>query len=233
VSEHHEPHPLLSLWLTQHSFVGGASGIEDNMMPAGEQLNFGPGDMGILAGSNVPLENDFGIVRAVSPELYAETFPDWEERVMRKSFVLVEKFSRNDPEISLGWVALVKVMPIEPEYYQESLDWLEKGFPETIPDWCSMYYRKFTDMLSEQAPDVVPRSVVCPNCESPDVNMVIVRRLEYTCRAGQVVFEGSNRFVPTTNVDEHSTHVAELRCLNCKSTADLDDDEWYLPGISN
>jgi len=225
-------HPLMALLLDHNSFLGEAESVENEIMPLDEQLNFTTGDVAILAAANTGLEQDFAVVRAVDAEQHAETWPDWEERLL-KSFVLCEIFSRSDPEISLGWVNRIKLLPIKQYRYKELKSWRKKGFPDDPPEWIMKYYRKYTDALSERAPNVVPRAVTCPHCGKRNVELVVTRRLEYKGRAGLMKLPAGERHVPITDPDVTSSHVAILRCSDCKATADLTDDEWELPNISN
>lgn len=227
-----EAHPLMSLLLESHSFLGAAESVENNIMPLDEQLNFGPGDGALLASANTPLEQDFAVVRGVDPAKHAETWPDWEERTMN-SYVLCEIFSKTDPVISLGWISRVKILPIKAYRYKELRSWRKKGFPDDVPDWVLAYYRRYTDELSERAPEVVPRAVTCPHCGKRNVQLVVVRRLEYRGRAGSVKFGEGERHVPLTDPDLRDTHTAQLICPDCQARADLVDDEWELPDISN
>jgi len=224
--------PLLAMLLESQSFVGGAGDIEDEIMPIEAQLAFGPGDGAMMAGADTALERDFTIIQAVDPAENAETYPDWEERVL-KSFVLCNIFSRMDPEMHLGWVSRIKVMPITSEHYQEALGWLESGFPDGIPDWAGDYYQKYTDQLSDQAPDTIPRVLTCPHCGGRVINLVVRRRLEWEARAGMIKINGVDTVVPTSEPDMESKHTAVVTCQDCKAYADLGDEEWQLPGISN
>jgi len=227
-----EHNPMLAMLLESNSFVGMAPDVENEIMPIDAQLNFGPGDVAMLAGANTPLESDFAIVQAIDPEQKAETYPDWEERLLN-SYVLCSKFSKNDPEVSIGWFSRVKILPISHQHYEEALGWLVNGFPDEVPSWCETYHHRYVDQLAQHAPEIVPRGVVCPYCESRDVALIVQRRLEYTSKAGTVLHDGKNLFVPINQVEESSTHTATLRCKNCKAYADLGDEEWNLPGISN
>lgn len=227
-----EQHPLMAMLLNNNSFLGASESVEDTIMPLDEQLNFGPGDAAILASANTGLEQDFAVVRGVDPEQHAETWPDWEERLL-KSFVLCEIFSRSDPDISLGWINRVKLLPIKAYRYKDLRRWRKNGFPDDMPEWIMACYRKYTDALSERAPNVVPRAVTCPKCGKRNVELVVTRRLEYRGRAGLMQRGEGERNVPITDPELTSTHVAILRCQDCKATADLTDDEWELPNISN
>jgi hypothetical protein len=227
-----EPHPIMALLLEYNSFLGGAESVEGTMMPIQAQSDFGPGDAGILAMSNTPLEHDFTVVRGVDPAKHAETYPDWEERTELKSMVLCEIFSKADPLPHLGWIARVKVMPISNYRYRETRKWLKDGFPEEIPDWAEKYYRDFANQLAEQAPNVVPRSVKCPNCSSVEVELLVSRRIEYTSKVGALMIEEKERYIPINDPKEESSHYARLHCTGCDSYAELDDEEWELPSIS-
>jgi len=227
-----EPHPIMALLLEQNSFLGQAEQVENDIMPIDDQLNFGPGDAAILASANTPLEQDFVIARAVNAEKYAQEFPDWEERLLN-SYVLCQLFSKNDPEIHLGWVSRLKLLPIKTHRYKECRRWMKDGFPESMPQWATDQYRMYTDKLAEQAPGVVPRSINCPNCGSTEVELVVTRRIEYKGRSGKLLRDGNEIYVPVVEPDIEQEHTARLRCTGCDSTATLEDSEWVIPDHSN
>jgi hypothetical protein len=227
-----DPHPIMMMILESNSFVGPAERVEDTLTPIDEQLNFSVGDTAILAMANTALEHDFVILKMLDASKHAETYPNWEEREELGAHVLCEAFSRLDPELRLGWYHRLKIFPISNYRYRQARKWLKDGFPEEVPDWAEAAYLKYSELLSKQAPDIVPRVVHCPNCKGPNVALVVTRTLEYMARAGVIEHEGEEHIVPITEVDEKSSHVAVLRCLDCETPADLTDAEWSLPGIS-
>jgi len=234
-----DPHPIMAILLAQSSFVGEGIDVEAEIEPLPEQVAFGPGDAAILATAKTQLESDFAILKGLDPSEHAEEFPDWEERmygvntVGQSSFVLCEHFSADDPNITIGWFPRVKLMPITAEWYAVALKWLDDGFPEEVPDWVHEYYVSYTDALSKKAPERVPQTVVCPNCEGREVELVVTRRLKYHGHAGVLTHEGEERYITIAEPHVDDSHVAQLRCTNCRSVAELVDEEWELPGISS
>jgi hypothetical protein len=227
-----DSHPLMALLLDQNSFVGASEMVEEEIMPLDEQLNFGVGDVAIAATANTMLERDFVIVRMLDAEKYTKTFPDWEERLLN-SFVLCKYFSRNDPEDSIGWFSRLKLLPITSYRYREARTWLKKGFPNEIPDWAYEVFQAFADRLSVNAPEVIPKAVTCPECGGRHVGLKVVRRVTYEGRAGVLVIDGKEHYVPLNDPEEDSSHTAKLFCKDCRAEATLSDGEWQLPGISN
>lgn len=227
-----EPHPIMMMILDQNSFVGPAAAVEDTLTPIDAQRNFDVGDTAVLAMANTMLERDFVILKMVDISKHVETYPDWEERMGLNAHVLCEAFSRMDPEVRLGWYHRLKIFPISQYRYKQARKWLKEGFPEDPPMWAEEAFIKYSALLSEQAPEVVPRVVHCPNCQGHNVALVVTRTLEYMSRAGTITRDGEEHIVPITDVDEKSSHVAQLRCLDCEQLADLEDAEWILPGIS-
>jgi len=227
-----DPHPLMMMLLENNSFVGMSQTMEDEIMPLEDQLEFGPGDAALVATANTPLEEDFVIVRCLDPERHAETFPDWEERLLQ-SYVLCEFFSGADPEITIGWFSRLKLLRISNYRYRETRRWLKDGFPDEIPDWCAEVFGVYTAQLSQRAPTRVPRPVVCQNCGGAKVQLRIVRRIEYIAPAGQLIRDGRDVYVPIAEPEENDSHVARLVCTECTSAALLEDEEWLLPGITN
>jgi hypothetical protein len=227
-----EPHPVMMFLLQSNSFVGPAESVEDALMPIDDQLNFSVGDTAVLAMANTQLEQDFTILKMVDANKHTDTYPDWEEREEFRAHVLCQAFSRMDPELRLGWYHRLKIFPISKYRYRQARKWLKEGFPEEVPDWAEEAYLKYSELLAKQAPEVVPTVVHCPHCKGHNVALVVTRTLEYMSRAGVIMHEGEEHIVPITDVDEKSTHRAQLKCLDCETPADLDDAEWSLPGIS-
>lgn len=238
-----EPNPLMALMLQSASFVGMSASVEVEIQPLPQQLAFGPGDVAILATANTPLEGDFTVLKCLDPAEYADQFPDWQDRLMGvgvggfvdswNSHVLCEAFGREDQELTIGWFSRVKLLPIAKYRYKEARSWLKKGWPDEIPDWVTKYHRKYSDALAVQAPDKVPRSVICPNCKSNEVELKVSRRVVYSGMAGQLTIDGKPRYITVTDPVIDDSHVSVLHCLSCDSTGDLEDDEWDLPGISS
>jgi hypothetical protein len=227
-----EAHPLMVMLFGQNSFVGDAEKVENEIMPLDEQLSFTVGDCAIIAQANTQLENDLVFVRALDASQHEATFPDWSEREMN-SFVLCEYFSATDRDISIGWFSRLKLLPIKAYRYKQARGWRKNGFPKELPDWIMTNHERYTEALAQHSPSTVPRPCHCPNCNSTDVEIVVIRKLEYRGRVGTLVIDGHEFFVPVVDPDETSTHVARLHCKGCDSKADLGDDEWQLPGISN
>ena len=228
-----EPNPFMAMILDHQSFVGESEGVEADIFPLPEQQSWGVGDSAILASANTPLEQDFTIVKGLDPHDHTEDYPDWEERMQLRDHVLVEIFSRYDTEKSIGWVHRLKLLPIKKYRYDELHTWRKKGFPDDPPEWVMKIYREYTDRLAELAPDKVPVAVTCPNCKKRNVELVVTRTLEWTARAGLMKYQGTERHLPVADPVMTSSHVAILRCMDCKHVADMTDDEWVLPDISN
>ena len=219
--------------LEANSFVGEAENIQAKIQPLPEQQSWGPGDVGILASANTALEGDFTVVKALEPIEYEETYPDWMERVLMHEHVLCEIFSRQDTDISIGWVHRLKILPIKQYRMRELRRWRKDGFPDEIPEWILKIYRDYTDRLSDQAPDKVPVAITCPNCGKRNVEMVVTRKLTWTARAGLMDYEGEKRHLPVNDPKMDSEHHAILRCMDCGKKATMTDEEWVLPDISN
>jgi len=221
--------PLLSLMFSANDFVGGSEKVEGNVQPVDDQLNFGPGDAALQAASSTLLERDFAVLRGIDPAKHAEEFPDWEERLLM-GYVLVEHFSRSDPEISIGWVSRLKLLPMSSYRYRQARKWMTDGFPDVIPDWASKNYQKYADQLALVAPDTVPKPCTCGNCGSREILFQIIKHTEYQGRAGEIMRNGENlTYVPVTDLDEQTSAQARLICTDCESVADLDKDEWDMP----
>jgi hypothetical protein len=228
-----EANPFMVMILEHNNFVSEAQEVEAQITPLDDQLNFGVGDVAILASSNAPLEADFTVVKGLDPANYAETFPDWEERMTFNAHVLCEIFSRADTELSIGWVHRLKLLPIKQYRYKELKTWRKKGFPEDPPEWVMKIFRNYTDQLAERAPDKVPVAVTCSACGKRNVELVVVRRLEYRGRAGLMRQGEDERHVTLHDPETTSTHQAKLVCSDCLVETRLGDDSWVLPNVSN
>lgn len=231
MSDEHQAHPIMVMLFGQQSFVGGAEAVENEIMPLDEQLSFGLGDCAIIAQANTQLENDLVFAQAIDPAEHQETFPDWAEREMN-SFVLCEYFSAEDPEFNIGWFSRLKLLPIKYYRYKQARGWRRNGFPSVLPDWIMANHEKFTEALSQHSPGTVPRSVHCPNCNSTNVEILVVQTVDYRGRVGTLTIEGHEFFVPVVEPVESTAYTAKLRCVSCGSKAKLADEEWNLPGIN-
>lgn len=224
-----EMHPFMAMLLEHNSFVGAAESVEEEIMPLPEQLDFGPNSTAIVAMANTMLEQDFTVVKGLEPADYAEKFPDWQERMELRDHVLCEIFSREDDQLTIGWVHRLKLLPIKEYRYKTCRGWRKNGFPDELPPWVMNLYQAYTDALSTKAPDKVPHQVSCPECGSREVDIVVVRRIEYRAPAGVVEHEGEEKFVPLRQPEESDSHVARLVCTSCEASASMDDEEWKLP----
>lgn len=225
--------PFMAMLLMNSSFVGESEEVEAAIQPLPEQLAFQPGDAAILASANTKLESDFTVVKGIDPTLHEEEYPDWQERDMLNDHVLVELFSREDTDFTIGWVHRLKLLPIKQYRYKELRRWRKNGFPDDPPEWVMKIYREYTDRLSELLPNKVPVAVTCPYCKKRNVELVVTRTLEWRARAGLMQYEGAERHLPVHDPEMTSKHHAELHCIDCGKMADLTDDEWVLPDISN
>jgi hypothetical protein len=227
-----DPHPLMMMLLNQSAFAGGAESVENEIMPLESQLTLTPGVHCMVAASNTPLERDFVMATMVDAEQHSGDFPDWEERMLN-SYVLCEYWSRDDPDTHLGWFSRLKLVPITEEHYQDADSWRPDDWPHEMPDWATDYLRIYTDQLSDRAPERVPHVVSCPNCGERDVQIKVVRRLTYEARAGELSHEEQRRYVPLHELDVEENYFARLICPDCGSVAEMEDHEWFLPGITN
>ena len=219
----------MALLLESSNFVGTAETVEEAIMPLPEQLDFGVNDVAIVAVANTMLENDFTVVRGLDPDDHMDKFPDAGERMNLNDHVLCEAFSKDDSEITLGWYHRLKLIPIKEYRYKECRSWRKNGYPGELPKWVTDLLHAYTDSLSDKAPDRVPHRVKCPECDSRDVDLVVIRRIEYRAQAGVVMLDGDEKFMPLVQPEETDSHVAQLRCTNCEAFANLDDEEWKLP----
>src|SRR5436190_10077785 len=175
-----DQNPLMAFMLESNSFTGPAEDIENQVLPIPEQMEFGPGDVGIMAMANTGLERDFTVIKGLDPAKYAETFPDWDQRPLH---ALCKYFSVNDSEEKVGWFSRLKLMKISTYRYRETRRWRTEGYPEVFPDWVEDCYTKFADALAQAAPELVPRAVSCPKCHKRKVQLCVDRRLQFVTKA--------------------------------------------------
>jgi len=80
--------------------------------------------------------------------------------------------------------------------------------------------------MSERAPGTVPHSCTCPKCGSRKIDLVVDRKIEYRAQAGVFVRDGASRYLPVSDLEEKSSHVAQLRCLDCGDATTLAEEDW-------
>jgi hypothetical protein len=227
-----EEHPMMALLLEGHSFLGMAEKVEDEVMPLESQLGLGPGDVAVVAHAATPLENDLTIVKVVDPEQHEGEFPDWQDRVLVKSYLLCEAFSHADPEPHLGWYSRLKLLPITRYRYYQARRWQKTGFPDEFPTWVVKAHDDYQDQLAEMVPSLVPKPVSCDSCGKRDVFLKVERQVTYQGRAARILKDEVMKYVPLTDADVEEIHVTHLICNDCGWTKHLSESEWTLPGIT-
>lgn len=223
--------PLMVMMFQNSSFAGEAENVENEIMPLESQLTMTPGTHCLVATASSQLEQDFVVATMLDAQAHSQAFPDWEERLLR-SYVLCDYWSEEDRTTNIGWFSRVKLMPISDEHYESMEDW-RTAWPDTPPSWVVDYLRDYTDQLSRRAPEWVPHAVTCPVCTGRDVSLRVFRQITFHAVAGQIIHDDETKFIPLTEPTIDSSHIARLICGDCGSTADLEDEEWVLPGYSN
>ena len=222
-----ELNPLLAIMHGEHSFVGESLDMESKILPIPEQSALVPGDRALLGTSSAPVESDFGLVEVLDASQYAETYPDWEERVLL-SYVLCRHFSSEDPEFTLGWWHRVKLMPVAVVYYNEALEWMKTGFPENPPEWVNDSWTNYAGKLSVLMPDRVPAPLFCPQCESSHINLDVRWVITKSARAGKVTTDDKENYIQVSDCDQQVVSSAQLNCESCGAYAVLDDGDWHV-----
>lgn len=227
-----DENPLLALVLASNSFLGAAEAVEHEVMPLDTQRDLKPGDAAVVAHAATPLERDLTIVKLLDAEKYSQNFPDWEERVTLKSYVLCEAFSADDPEPHLGWFSRVKLLPITRYRYTQARFWTKVGFPEEFPDWVLAAHDGYNDAIAEQAPTRVARAASCEECGKRKVFLEVWRYVKYSGRVGHRTIDGEEKLVPIQDADVEEHYTPTLTCRDCGYSRKLTDDEWTMPGIT-
>jgi hypothetical protein len=217
--------PIMAMMLQTSNLTGNVSDFEAEVKPLPVQYAAVPGDKGIIASSENPIDSDFAVAEILDPAEYAEQFPDWEQR-LQNSYILCGWFSLADPEGSVGWFSRVKFIPISEEQYDETLKWQEGEWPDDPPEWLNDIYTWYTDSMHARVPDRIPTTVKCPECGSNKTDLQIKKIYTASARAGVVERDGEVKYVHISGVEKDGEGQARIVCESCSHTWRIKAKEW-------
>jgi hypothetical protein len=199
--------------------------LAEDVMPSKEQLDLKPGDLcAITHGEDIT--NEFTVAEIASPEDYAETFPDWETRLL-KSYLLVIWRSKSNPVGSPGWVPRTRLIKFSRREYEIMLGWMhgdDRG--DDAPFWLKRRYNEALVGIAAANPDKVPMPISCPECGSVVVIIRLIRnQVEDYCMGRFPESVGVTGLHPVTTYNRRRSGEARLICEECGHEEVLSDDE--------
>lgn len=156
--------------------------VADEVMPSDEQRNLGPGDLvGSVMNPAHRIDDEFMVGEILDPKDYAETFPDWEERLY-KSYVLC-RYSQRGLESEIGWHTRARLVKVTQAQYEEMLGWiLNESYRARLlpPRWFIKTYLEAMWGVYEANSELMPVPLKCRDCDSPQVLLRIdMSKIEY------------------------------------------------------
>lgn len=219
--------------LTRRAYDSGlAHDPADDFMPSEEQRAVEPGDfVGITSSREV---DEFSIAKVLNPEDHADTFPNWEERVGVKSYVLAEIFTPSEQSGYLGWLPRTRLIPVTEDQWTTMKTWITNdGSEDKTPSWLTKRYNETLVGLAAANSEDMAMPIRCPECDSSGVV------IELTHHHTNVYCMGNKPGQSEQNIDakalyvvspyrqDHST-VTELKCLDCGMSRILPEEQELL-----
>lgn len=205
---------------------------DDEIRPSSLQLAIGPGDLVAITHSTEPADAEFMIAQVLTPEEHADTFPDWEDRLL-KSFLLVKWFSKNNKGGSLGWVARAKLVQVDQPEYEEMMNWIQSdmvSLDEGPPPWLVARYNESLAAMAKVNPDHIAEPIRCPKCGSYAVLITLVHEQIRTMAMGlkpddhgKGVHEVESLYV-VAPYGKSQNFTTKLRCYDCNLDDVLPDE---------
>jgi len=208
---------------------------DDEVRPSEEQLSLVPGDYVAITHSEDKADSEFIIALVADPELHAETYPDWEDRLLR-SYLLLTWYSRNNQTGKVGWVPRSKLVKATKEQWETMMGWITTGngpSDSASPDWLISLYNHSLYGLWKANQDGMPQPIVCPECASPAVLVKLVKtetlhycmgtKPEEAEKPWHTDGEGMEFFVVSPYHKDYTT-TSSYRCIDCGHEGDLPDE---------
>lgn len=217
--------------LMSSNFVNNNEEMDDNLKPVPDQFGLKPGDHAMAFTSTAMIDDHLTVIRILDPSAASEAPADWEQRLQR-SYIFGEWRSSHSKEPNHGWFARVRLLPITETQHNEVIELINANTKPgaDLPDWVSEKFYEISTVLSANAPDRVPRAVVCEMCGGHNVDIHISSLRSYSNRAGQLEpppdTESDREFyyVYLNTGSEDRSQEGHLHCNDCQAKADLDDD---------
>lgn len=203
----------------------------DEVMPSKEQLGLVPGDYVAITHSEQPSDSEFMIAEVINPELHAEEFPDWEDRLLA-SYLFVKWYSRGNLEGLLGWVPRAKLVLCSESQFQTMTSWIkgEETLGDNPPDWLVVLYNNALAGLADANPEGMPYPVKCPDCGGFGVLVKLTKTAteHYAMGTGHEVrdeeWKKENHWHVVTPYHKDYKTVADLLCKECGYETRLPDE---------
>jgi len=208
---------------------------EDEIHPAEEQLNYGPGDL--VAVSQGPDQQrigrtlEMGVI--VDPAEHAETYPDWEDRLM-KSYMLLNYYTVGEDDGNLyGWFPRSTLIKFEKEHWDQMLVWLKSGNVnnEAPPSWMICRHHEVMNGLAEKNPDKRFPLVSCPTCDGLGVVITMTRTEKDAMVFGYDPNEEGSNVYPwkpglykVAQISHEEDIVGHWKCHRCGAEGELDEE---------
>lgn len=157
--------------------------VAENVVPSTLQQQLEPGDyIAVTRSDDTVLDSELVIGQIVDPELHAEEFPDWRERLTGNypmTHLLVRWYARGNEGPNLGWFPRSKLVRFEKEHWEELKEWIDGATPPQIaPAFVVTTYNEAVDSLWEANKDKSPKPIRCEECDSTGVVVKIVHHRE-------------------------------------------------------
>ena len=162
---------------------------EDEVHPAEEQLNYGPGDYVAVTqdrqvGESIGHAFEIGVV--VDPAEHATTFPDWEDRLF-KSYLLLNYYASNETDGDLyGWFPRTQLVKFPKDQWEQLLEMVKSGEAGNFaqPPWMTVRYHEVLAQLAQKNPDLMPPVVRCPVCDGYGVVFTVTKTMKESYAMG-------------------------------------------------
>lgn len=222
-----DEHPLMAMMLRSSNVLGNVENMEENLKPLPYQYELKPGDVGLIATGNTPMDHDLVIAKILDPEQVGG-FNDWVIRV-QKSYVLCDWRAIQDYEGDIGWFSRVRFVQITPEQYAEVAGWMDRDeLPETLPEWLTKVYVEYTQAVHAQAPDRVPQATRCEKCGKSSVELHVRQMTKISARAGDVEKDGQHHYTMVSDQEFTQESTVHLHCTECGHRKHIHDHEYDI-----
>lgn len=203
--------------------------IADQVRPTPEQLRAQPGDLALLAASNAVINIEMSIAILLDPAEYAETFPDWEDRLMR-SWVLARWTTSDGQDTDVGWFERARLIPLDQAQYDELLALLpqldtEEDTDALIPDWVKVKYRGLMEAMHASDPDKVATPVICGKCGGREVELHGTRYSRFRVEVGIQKLDDGDKYVNLDSIEMDESNQFHLHCGDCGAYKEVERDE--------
>ena len=202
--------------------------ISDRLMPSRAQLELGPGDLCLLAAAEQdPDERTYQLAQLLDPIDYADQYPDWEERVVVRTYLFGRWYDGENDLGGLGWFPRVRLIKLDQWQWDQVMAHIRGKKPLEVPcRWMLQLFSEAVIGVADANPDVpMSRPLPCGTCGS----LTVVARLFKSMDTEGVFGTFSN--TPGKNPRDiymgntlyfKEEERAWLRCISCGASVELD-----------